>query len=148
MTFHNMISVFAAAAMLIVLAGCGEKIDFELPKNPIEFHTKSFVNPADSNDTYLSIEYNGRTYIGYGTIKGSMDGNDVGKCLGYIIQDGVVMKDSRIYLLNADPDANYLVRFVPDGIMEPPYFFRALDTKGKTIGPPGYVESFDYAYWK
>ena len=96
------------AAIALILAGCGKRIDDALPNNPIEFHTGTFVNPADSDDTYQSIEYNGRTYIGYGTLRHSIDGDDVGKCLGYIVQDGVVMNKERIFLLNADPDANYL----------------------------------------
>ena len=97
---------------------------------------------------YQSIEYNGRTYVGYGTVKNSIDGNDVGKCLGYIIQDGVVMKDIRVFLLNADPDENYLVQLVSGGIMDQPIFFRALDSRRKGIGTPPYIESLDYPYWK
>lgn len=140
--------VFVAAALLLVLSGCGRRIKYDLPATPIEFHTGTFVNPADSDDTYLSIEYKGRTYIGYGTLKNSIDGNDVGECLGYIIQDGAVMKPVRFFLLNADPDANYLVQIFTDGFMNQPVFFRALDTKGKAIETPPYIESLDYPYWK
>ena len=141
-------AIFLAAAFLFVLSGCGRRIDYGLPATPIEFHTGTFVNPADSDDTYLSIEYDGRTYIMYGTLKSRIDGDDLGKCLGYIVQDGTVMKDTRIFLLNADPDANYLVRFSIGGIMDQPDFFRALDTKGKTISTPGYIQSLDYSFWK
>ena len=135
-------------AFLLFLAGCGQRIDFELPEKPIEFHTGTFVNPADPDDTYMSIEYNGRTYIGYGTLKSRIDGDDVGKCLGYIVQDGMIMKDSRIFLLNADPDANYLVRFSIGGFMEQPDFFRALDSRGKAIVTPECIESLGYPYWE
>ena len=139
-----------AFTLLLILAGCGKRIDFELPKNPIEFHTGTFVNPADSDDTYQSFEYNGRTYIGYGTLKGSIDGNDVGQCLGYIILDGVAVKDVRIFLLNADPDANYLylVQIFPDSFMNQPFFLRAFDTRGKTIDTPPYIDKLDYPFWK
>ena len=106
------------------------------------------MNPADPDDTCQSIEYNGRAYIWYGTLKNKIGGNDVGKCLGYIIQDGVIMKDSRVFLLKADPDANYLVRFSIGGIMEQPDFFRALDSKGKTINTPLYIESLGSSYWE
>jgi len=136
------------STLLLIFTGCGKRIDYALPESPIEFHTGSFVNPADSDDTYHSIEYNGRTYIGYGTVKNSIDGNDVGKCLGYVVQDGVLMKDERVFLLNADPDANYLVQIFTDGFMNQPFFFRALDTKGKKIGTPPYIESLDYTYWE
>ena len=143
------IIVFVFLALLpILLTGCGRRIDYELPENPIEFHTGTFVNPADPDDTYQSIEYNGRTYIGYGTLRNSINGNDVGKSLGYIIQDGIVMKDMMVFPLNADPDANYLVQLVSGGIMDQPIFFRAIDTKGKKIGIPPYIESLDYPYWK
>ena len=137
-----------ATVMLLILAGCGRRIDYSLPENPIEFHTGTFANPADPGDTYQSIEYNGRTYIGYGILKSSINGGDVGKCLGYIIQDGVKMDDMRVFLLNADPDANYLVRFAVGGFMDQPNFFRAIDTRGKMIGTPGYIESLDYLFWK
>ena len=141
-------AVSVAAALLFVLSGCGRRIDYDLPATPIEFHTGSFVNPADPDDTYQSIEFNGRTYIGYGTLKKSIDGNDLGKCLGYVVQDGVVMKTVRIFLLNADPDANYLVQIFTDGFMNQPFIYRALDTGGKEIDTPKYVESLDYSYWK
>ena len=140
--------VLIAAAFSLSFAGCGRRIDYELPENPIEFHTGTFANPADLDDTYQSIEYNGRTYIGYGTLKGTIGGGDVGKCLGYIVQDGVKSLDIRIFLLNADPDANFLVQIFTDGFMNQPLFFRALDTRGKAIGIPEYVESLDYPYWK
>ena len=141
-------AVWGAAVSLLFLAGCGRRIDFELPEKPIEFHTGTFVNPADPDDACQSIEYNGRTYIWYGTLKGKIDGDDVGRCLGYIVQDGVVMKDARIFLLNADPDANYLVRISIGGVMEQPDFFRALDSKGETISTPPYIENLGSSYWK
>ena len=141
-------AAFLAAALLFFAIGCGPRIDCDLPESPNEFHTGSFANPADSDDTYQSIEYNGRTYIGFGTIKTPIDGNDVGRCLGYIVQDGAVMKDMRIFLLDADPDANFLVQIFTDGFMNQPIFFRALDTKEKEIGVPPYIESLDYLYWK
>ncbi len=140
-----LVSVVSA---LLILAGCGRRIDYELPEDPIEFHTGTFVNPADPDDTYHSIEYNERTYIGYGTLKNTIHGYDVGKCLGYIVQDGVPMKDVRVFLLNADIDENYLVQLVSDGIMDQPVFYRALDSRGKIIFTPIYIESLDYTYWK
>ena len=137
-----------AAALLPFLAGCGSRIDTELPENPIEFVTGSFVNPSDPDDTYQSIEYNGRAYIGYGTLKGSIGGDDIGQCLGYVVQDGTVMKDVRVFLLKADPDANYLVQIFTDGFMNQPLFFRALDTGKKEIATPRYIGNLGYPYWE
>ena len=139
-------SFFIAAVLLLILTGCGRRIDDDLPENPIEFHTGTFVNPADPDDTYQSIEYNERTYIGYGTLKNTIHGYDVGKCLGYIVQDGVPMKDVRVFLLNADIDENYLVQLVSGGIMDQPVFY--LDSRGKIIFTPKYIEGLDYTYWK
>ena len=62
---------------LFTQEGCGNRIDYSLPDNPIEFNTDTFVNPADENDDYLSLEYDGRVYIPYGNLMGSIDGNDV-----------------------------------------------------------------------
>ncbi|MBO4510304.1 MAG: hypothetical protein J5718_03045, partial [Lachnospiraceae bacterium] len=133
--------------MLFVLAGCGHKIDYSLPEDPIEFNTSTFVNPANPDDTYLSIEYNGRTYIGFGTLKGIVPESEMGDCLGYIVQDGVKMDDSRIFLLTADPNANYLGRFETEGVMDQPDFFRAIDTVGKDITTPAYIDDLGYEFW-
>ena len=147
MTRRILVAFCLAAALVIFLPGCGKRIDTALPEAPIEFHTGTFVNPADPDDTCQSIEYNGRTYIGYGTLKGSID-DDVGQCLGYIVQDGVPMKDVRVFLLNADIDENYLVQLVSGGIMDQPVFYRALDSRGKIIFTPKYIKGLDYTYWK
>ena len=69
---------------LFTQEGCGNRIDYSLPDNPIEFNTDTFVNPTDENDDYLSLEYNGRLYIPYGNLTGSIDGKDVGKCIGVL----------------------------------------------------------------
>ena len=59
------------------------------------------------------------------------------------------MKEVRIFLLNADPDANYLVRIFTDGFMNQPLFFRALDTRGKAIDSPRHIENVGYySYWE
>ena len=133
--------------LFAALCGCGHRIDTTLPEDPLEFRTCNFVNPADPDDAYQSIEYRGRTYIPYGALKGRIDGNDVGACLGYPVQDGVKQEDIRICLLRGDPDANYLVRIFPNGIMDQPDFFRATDTQGKEIDTPRFIDSLGYAFW-
>jgi len=144
--FH--IALCIATALLPILTGCGRRIDYELPEHPAEFHTGTFVNPVDPDDTCQSIEYNGRTYIWYGTLNGSIDGSDIGKCLGYIVQDGVAMKDVRVFLLNADSSENYLLQLVSGGMMDQPVFFRAFDTRGKTIDTPPFIERLEYPFWE
>lgn len=134
--------------VILALSGCGNKVDYSLPDSPIRFDTGTFVNPYDSDDTYLSIRYNDRTYIGYGTLNGRIKGKDVGDCLGFIVQDGVQMEDARIFLLTADPDENYLVRLETEGIMNQPDFFRAIDTVGQNIDTPDFIEDLGYDVWK
>lgn len=131
----------------LIFAGCGSRIDYSLPDNPIEFNTGTFVNPDKPDDEQISIEYNGRTYIVYGTINGIVPKDEMGDCLGYIVQDGVKMETSRIFLLAGDPDANYLGRFETEGVMSQPDFFRAIDTVGKDITTPAYIDDLGYKYW-
>ena len=134
--------------MILILGGCGSRIDYSLPANPIEFNTRTYVNPNDPDDSYISIEYNGRTYIPYGTINGIVPNDEMGDCLGYIVQDGTRMEDSRVFLLSGDPDANYLGRFETEGVMNQPDFFRAVDTVGQDITTPKYIEDLEYDFWK
>ncbi len=133
--------------VLLTLAGCGNRIDYSLPDNPIEFNTDTFINPADENDDYLSLEYNGRVYIPYGNLTGSIDGNDVDKCLGYYVQDGSKMEEVRIFLLANDSNADFLMRINIVGMMNQPDFFRAVDTKGEDIYIPQYIDSSDEPFW-
>ena len=144
---HSIIMISVAAVILLLCTGC-RKIDTALPEKPIAFHTGTFVNPNDPEDTYLSIEYNGRTYIGYGTLKGKIDGNDIDKCLGYIVQENEIMEDVRVFTLTSDTDTNYLIRLFIDGFMNPPDFFRAVDTVGKEIEAPDFIDDLEYEYWR
>ena len=141
----RLFTLLLAALFLLGLAGCGTPINYDLPEEPIEFHTASFVNPDDPEDGYLAIEYRGRTYVPYGT--GSVGGKDVGPCLGYIVQDGEVRDGDRIFPLTADPDLNYLAELTWQGFMDQPIFYRALDTRGKDVETPRFIQSLDYAYW-
>ena len=133
---------------ILVLSSCGSRIDYSLPANPIEFYTETFINPNNPDDKYISIEYNGRTYIPYGTINGIAPKYEMGDCLGFIVQDGVKMEDLRIFLLAGDPDANYLGRFETEGVMNQPDFFRAIDTVGQEIATPKYIDDLGYDFWK
>lgn len=145
---NSALCLAAALTAAALTTGCGKRIDYSLPHDPIAFDTGNFVNPDNSDDTYLSITYNGRTYIGYGTLKNSIDGDYVGKCLGYRVQEGKKIEDSRFFLLNADKADNYLVEIDIAGEMSQPLFFRATDTAGKDISTPDCIESLDYDYWK
>ena len=141
----RLLSMLLAAALLLGLAGCGTPVNYDLPEEPIEFHTADFVNPDDPEDGYLTIEYQGRTYVPYGT--GSVGGKDVGACLGYIVQDGEVREGDRIFPLTADPDRNDLAELTYRGFMDQPIFYRAMDTRGQAIDTPKFISSLEYAFW-
>lgn len=126
--------------------GCGNGINYELPDEPIKFSTQTFVSPVDKNDTYSAIKYNDRLYIPYGTLDKTLKGDDVGVCLGYIVQDGVEDKGARIYLLTATDD--YLAEIFINAGMQQPIFFRAEDTIGKNIDTPSYIHSLNYGVWR
>ena len=140
----------------ITFTGCfrGRWLYDELPENPIRFEMGGFVDPDDPDEmAYGTIEYNGRTYASYGCYRGIMRPKDVGKCLGYIVQDGREEDDDmRVLLLADDPDANYLVCcFLSDTdtlMRTGPMFFRAVDTKGCEIFTPRFIKSLDYElFW-
>ena len=135
--------------MMLAAAGCGHPINNALPEEPLEFCAGTFCNPDNPSDTFLSVEYGGRTYIPYGVLKEAIDGDDVGACLGYYVQDGEKMEDVRFFLLNADPDANFLVRMQIGGEMTQPDFFRAVDTKGRDVRIPRCIDSADEeSFWQ
>lgn len=135
--------------LLVLLCACFHPISFRLPENPIAFENEVYVNPEDSSDTHLALRYYGRIYIPYGNLAGHIDGRDVGSCLGYYVRDGIKMEDILIYTLADDPEENFLMSFVTDGIMEQPNFFRAVDTKGKDIYIPDFTTPReDSPFWE
>ena len=145
----NMRLIKNTAALLgamLILTGCGNGINYDLPDDPIKFETQRYVSPKDNDDGYQIIEYGGRLYIPYGTISRSLKVEDVGECLGYIVQDGVEDKNARIYKLAETGD--YIVEIYINGEMDQPVFYRAEDTIGKDLHDPDYIESLDYDIWR
>ena len=138
--------VIAFAVAMIV--GCGGRSDYGLPDDPIEFNTSTLGDPSSDSEEYTAIEYDDRTYIPFGTLKGTIDNDDVGKCLGYLVQDGQKLEGVRLYTLTVDPDVNYLMEMDTDGEMSQATFYRAVDTSGEDIETPSFVESLNYEYWK
>ena len=135
------------------LVGCGMKYP-ELEDDAIAFETSSYT--AENDEGYLKIEYQGRIYMPYGTLKGTLKEENLSKCLGYIIEDenisAIVNRDSkatRVYSLTEDSENNYLmIYYIEDQVMNQPSFWRAIDSKGKDIKTPNYIESLEYNYWK
>lgn len=142
------IALLALLAALLLLSGCGPRIDYSLPENPTEFVTEDYVNPDDPEDGYRAIVYKGRTYIPYGTLMGALRGQDVGKCLGYLVQEGQEDENSRVFLLSDDPETNFLALLEVEGVMSQPTFYRAVDTAGRAVAVPKFIDDLGYEFWK
>lgn len=120
----------------------------ELNDNAIIFNMGEYIDENDDYNSYVSIEYKGRTYIPYGTLKSSIKTKDINECIGYIIQDED-NKNSRVYTLTEDENNNYLMLYdIETDLMNQPDFYRAIDTKDKEISTPSYIKSLDYNSWK
>ena len=130
--------------MYLFISWCGT--DYSLSENPIEFSTSEFVNPANEKDAYLSVEYEWRIYIPYGSSR--ITKKDVDKCVWYIVQDWVKIDDTVVCLLSEDIENDYLVEIDTVGFMSQPIFLRAIDTVWKDIFTSKYIESLDYEFWK
>ena len=138
-----------AAAIALILTGCGGPRYPELPADPAAFEMGSYVDEADDGAAYGVIEYEGRAYLPYGTIARSVRAADIAACVGYIVQDGEPLTDTRIYTLAGDPAHDYLMEYyVGTTLMNQPVFWRAEDTRGQEIPTPAYIDSLDYGYWQ
>lgn len=133
-------------ALIIFLTGCQNTYP-EMKEDAIGFYPSSFEY---GDEGFQSIEYNGRTYIMYGTIKNGFDYSELDKCIGYLHREEIESSnEDRFYTLKSDPDENFLYeRYIATALMNPPSFFRAVDTKDVDINIPNYIESFGYDYWK
>lgn len=141
------ISILLIFSLLSALVGCGSGPAPALPENATEFVLEEYANPIDAEDSYAAISYNGRIYAYFGTVDRSLRAEELGPCLGCTVLDGERQAD-RICLLAADPEANYLARIPVEGFMKQADFFRALDTAGKEIETPDYMQSLGYPIWE
>lgn len=124
-----------------MFSGCSGSVNYELPPNPEGFETYDYQG-------FKAVDYNGRTYIPYGTIKDTFYSKNIDKCVGYIIQDGKEMKDTRLYTLRNDDKNDYLMEYYVNGEMEQPMFLRAVDTVGSDVEDIAYIESLEYDFWE
>ena len=137
--------VIAALLSVSLLTACGNNYDDSLPETAVGLETSEFVNENNKEDTYSAITYNGRLYIGYGS--GRAKDNEYTECIGYLIQDGEEHKDVTFWQLRSVHNDDYIVSR-DNGWMSQPMFYRAVDTKGKDVYTPDYIDSLDYEYWK
>ena len=151
----KILGILLMGVLVLSLTGCGIKYP-DLEKDAIGFQTDNYIDENDNGVGYLTIEYNGRTYMPYGTLKGSLKEKDIDKCIGYIIQNenssSIIdkdNKDTRIYTLIDDKENNFLMEYyIGTDLMNQPSFYRAIDTKNKDINIPKFIDSLDYNYWK
>ena len=140
---------------LFALSGCTKRPLPDLPSDAVAFEMGTFIDSEHDDASFGTIEYNGRTYIGYGTVNNKYRQSSVESCIGYIIQDehsssviDLNNKNRRIYTLSEDPEHIFLMDFdATIELMNQPSFFRATDTKGKDIEIPDYICSLGYDFW-
>lgn len=136
--------MFITLSFLIL--GCGKGIDDTLPANPLVFESIDYTNPDNTSDSYMSIMYNGRIFVPFGTLENSINGKDIEACVGYIKNiENPEDTGMRIYTLKESDD--FLMNKISDTIMDQPMFYRAVDTKNSNISIPEYIASLDYAFW-
>lgn len=149
MVLKRWITFLLLGLVLFVITGCGNTRYPDLTDNPLEFTMGEYIDSGDDDASYATIEYEGRTYMPYGTIRQSIKKGDIEDCVGYLVQNGNADIDERIYTLTADPQHNYLMQnYVGNTMMNQPSFWRAVDTNGQAIDEPDYIESLQYSYWK
>lgn len=144
----KIITLLLSLICILTLVGCNQTKYPELPQDAIAFDMGEYIDKDDDEASYATIEYGGRIYIPYGTIGKTFHETDVDSCIGYLVQDGEKDTDQRIYTLVDDIECNYLMDYyVGDSFMNQPCFWRAIDTKGKEITTPEYIDSLEYQYW-
>ena len=137
------------------MSGCINKSLPEPPSDAVAFEMGTFVDKEHDDASFGTIEYNGRTYIMYGTTNNKYRQSYIESCIGYVIQDehsssvaDLNNKDRRIYTLSGDPDHNFLMDFdTSTKLMNQPSFFRAIDTNDKKIDIPKYIDPLGYEFW-
>lgn len=144
--------------LTLCTVGCGKKEYPELPDNPIAFTMGEFEDPEHDQEVFLTIEYNGRTYIPYGTPKNfSFGTKSLDKCIGYIVLDENVTnmpdpdcKSEKVYTVSGDEDNNFLMEYddTYEWMTPPPIFYRAIDTKGKDITIPKFIDAGGHEFWE
>lgn len=143
------ISILLAFLFILCFSGCSNMIYPDLPADSTAYEMGSFVDKNHDDAMYSTIEYNGRIYMPYGTLGSAIHSKDIEKCIGYIMQDNSDDNEIRLFTLTDDPENNYLMDcYVGTNFMNQPTFMRAIDTKGKDIATPKFIESLEYSLWE
>jgi len=141
---------------LSAMSGCIKKSLPELPDDAAAFEMGTFVDKEHDDASFGTIEYDGRTYIMYGTTNNRYRQSCVESCIGYVVQNEqsasvTDLNDTnrRVYVLSGDPEHNFLMEFDASiKLMDQPSFFRAVDTNGKKTDIPEYIDPLGYEFWR
>lgn len=144
----KVMAIFMCLFIIFYLTGCGMKYP-GLEKDSIGFYTGSYIDENDDDAGYITIEYNERIYMPYGILNGTLKEEHIHKCIGYIIQDNLNDKDTRIYTLIDDKNNDFLMEYyIGSNLMNNHMFYRAVDTNETYINIPQYIEDLEYNFWK
>lgn len=131
----------------LVLYGCSNTLSISYPDDPIKFETYSFTDPDNTYDSYGAFDYNSRTYIAYAPLNNSINQSDIDSCIGSIVLNGKEIDEWVVKLKYFNND-DCLMIYYPNGGMQPPVFYRAIDTKNQTVEIPDYISAECADYWK
>ncbi len=149
---NKLIIILLVLMNILLLSGCTNTLGVELPDDPIEFVTYDFDNPDNPDDEYMAFDYDGRTYILYGTLNGVIHKSALGGCLGYLTMDNGMEDDKGDLVVTLKSVNNYDILmnyYINDGTgMNDPVFFRAIDTQDKDIEIPNYISPSTYEFWE
>ena len=124
------------------MTGCGASKIEDLPEEAVPIEVGTFSKSIASQTEYVSIQYNNREYVPYGMQKGRIEEEMIKECFGHDVQD----TNGRYYSL-ADTD-DYIASYNIYAEMDQFSFYRAVDTMGKEIYTPDYVDSLGYDIWE
>ncbi|MCQ2749135.1 MAG: hypothetical protein MJ246_03940 [Clostridia bacterium] len=146
----KVLTLIMIAMLSLMFTGCEDYPELDENAKCFDFSVVAYKSPEGYDEGIQTIEYNGRQYGFYGTLKNYITPKDVDKCVGYLnsdINEVGANTDTRIYTLVDDPDNNYLLEYyIADTEMNQPTFLRAIDTNGMEIDTPSYIERLDYDY--
>ena len=144
--------------LTLCIVGCSRVEYPDLPDDAIAFTAGSFTDYEHDEESFAAIEYNGRTYIAFAGPKNFLFSiKKLDKCIGYIVQDENITnmpnpnnKNDKVYTINDDPDNNFLMEYDDTEVFmaPPPIFYRAIDTQGKDIYIPKFMDPLGHEFWE
>ncbi len=128
----------------IIFGGCGNSVNYDIPDDATAISDRNentYLNPNDSEDSYSYVEINGVTYIPYGTQGKTITNKEVGSCIAYSKTDS----NERFYEVNGNND--FIASYTVNSEMEQFDFWRSVDTIGKEIDVPDFIDNLGYEIW-